>query len=208
MVARCGEVRVKHWAHKGQVRCDVWWESETEWHRKWKNEFPEEWQEIVCYADGGEKHIADVRTDQNWIIEFQHSHITTEERQSREDFYKKLIWVVNGNRRLNDKKRFFKILGNLRGRYIVNNNYPELKTTLTEGALFRDWIPSNTHVFFDFGEEQLWWLLPQSEEKLAFVLPVSQSTFIQLLRLNNSSGIDQFKSLAEKYNKSPLELQS
>ncbi len=59
VVAKCGEVRIKHWAHKARARCDAWWETETEWHRAWKNQFPSEWQEVIHYAENGEKHIAD-----------------------------------------------------------------------------------------------------------------------------------------------------
>ena len=69
MVARCGEVRVRHWAHKGRRLCDPWWENETEWHRAWKDQFPADWQEVVCYAEDGERHIADVKTHAGWVIE-------------------------------------------------------------------------------------------------------------------------------------------
>jgi competence protein CoiA len=74
MVAKCGEVRAPHWAHRSRRECDHWWEPETEWHRAWKNAFPEEWQEIVHWAEDGEKHIADVKTGRGWVIEFQHSY--------------------------------------------------------------------------------------------------------------------------------------
>ena len=47
LIAKCGEVKINHWAHKGIRNCDPWWENETEWHRSWKNNFPAEWQEIV-----------------------------------------------------------------------------------------------------------------------------------------------------------------
>jgi ssDNA-binding Zn-finger/Zn-ribbon topoisomerase 1 len=39
MVAKCGRVKVWHWAHKGAPPCDPWWENETEWHREWKDRF-------------------------------------------------------------------------------------------------------------------------------------------------------------------------
>jgi competence protein CoiA len=106
MVAKCGEVRVWHWAHKGRLLCDPWWENETKWHRDWKDEFPADWQEIVHAAGDGERHIADVKTDGGWVIEFQNSHIQPEERRSRETFYPKLIWVVNGTRRKRDAEQF------------------------------------------------------------------------------------------------------
>jgi hypothetical protein len=192
MVARCGEVRIKHWAHKGIRRCDTWWENETEWHRNWKNQFSSDWQEIVHHAENGEKHIADVKTKEDWIIEFQHSYIKPQERRSREAFYQKLIWVVDGNRRLGDKKRFFGILSDSS----FNKNYPGLKSTFPEGALLRDWINSNTHVFFDFGEEDLWWLLSGSDEYWAFVLPLPRSKFIEIHQVNPS----EFDELIKTYS--------
>src|SRR5882724_2105651 len=60
MVARCGDIRVWHWAHRSGRACDPWQENETEWHRAWKDRFPAEWQEIVHRAEDGERHIADV----------------------------------------------------------------------------------------------------------------------------------------------------
>ena len=110
VVAKCGEVRVWHWAHKGRLHCDPWKENETPWHRAWKNEFPADWQEIVHSADDGERHIADVETAGGWVIEFQHSYIKPEERRSREAFYRKLIWVVDGRRRKTGGAQFLKAL--------------------------------------------------------------------------------------------------
>jgi len=55
--------------------CDNWWENETQWHRDWKNHFPVEWQEVVQIAEDGEKHIADVKTSEGWVVEFQHSYL-------------------------------------------------------------------------------------------------------------------------------------
>ena len=175
MIARCGEVRIKHWAHQGRLRCDTWWEPETEWHRAWKNQFPSEWQEVVHFAQDGEKHIADVKTEQEWVLEFQHSNIKPEERQSRDNFYQKLIWVVDGKRRIRDKKQFFEALSQGRGRWIDSEKYPEIHPLFyPEGTLFRDWSTSTSHVFFDFGEDDLWWLLPQSNEEWALILQISR----------------------------------
>ena len=80
MVAKCGQHKLWHWAHKSRMHCDPWWEPETEWHREWKNRFPREWHECI-HAEPitGEKHIADVKTDKGLVIEFQHSVIKLEE---------------------------------------------------------------------------------------------------------------------------------
>src|SRR5271155_5784119 len=72
VVAKCGQHNLWHWAHRSRVHCDLWWEPETEWHRAWKNHFPEEWQEVVRFDPAtGEKHIADVQTSAGLVIEFQ-----------------------------------------------------------------------------------------------------------------------------------------
>src|SRR6516225_529401 len=96
MVAKCGAERIWHWAHQGKLLCDPWWENESEWHRGWKDRFPVDWQEFRQRADNGETHIADVKTDRGWVIEFQRSYLKPEERHSRNTFYRKLIWVVDG----------------------------------------------------------------------------------------------------------------
>src|SRR5688572_29313162 len=70
VVARCGEVRIWHWAHLGRRDCDPWSENKTKWHRRWQNEFPVEWQEVIHHAPSGEKHIADVKTDRGLVVEF------------------------------------------------------------------------------------------------------------------------------------------
>jgi competence CoiA-like predicted nuclease len=96
LIAKCGTQKIWHWAHKGKRNCDHWWENETQWHRDWKDNFPKEWQEVVHLSDDGEKHIADVKTPNGLVVEFQHSAISAEEKLSRETFYKNMIWVVDG----------------------------------------------------------------------------------------------------------------
>ena len=41
-------------------------------------------------------HIADVKTDRGIVIEFQHSFLHRNERESREKFYQNMVWVVDG----------------------------------------------------------------------------------------------------------------
>ena len=194
VVSKCGEVRVPHWAHKGRIQCDTWWENETEWHRSWKNQFPTDWQEIIHQAEDGERHIADVKTNKGWVIEFQHSYINPEERRSRENFYKKLIWVVDGSRRARDKSRFDQVLGEGDGH---NRQWPQLKMSFPEGAIFRDWITSNAHVIYDFGEDNVWWLFPESDELWAYVLPIPKLSFIEMHR---DTGLNLFDQVIHKFN--------
>jgi len=72
----------------------------TEWHRQWQECFSEQYREIVHKdPETGEKHIADIKipiAGKELVIEFQNSPISAKEIQSREHFYKDMIWVVNG----------------------------------------------------------------------------------------------------------------
>jgi len=98
-VARCGTQKIWHWAHRPGKECDKWWESETEWHRDWKEYWPDENQEVVHFdEETGEKHIADVKNDNAVVIEFQNSPLALDELRSRELFYKNMIWIVNAEK--------------------------------------------------------------------------------------------------------------
>ena len=96
MIAKCGPRITHHWAHAGRRNCDPWWENETDWHRAWKNHFPEECREVSHVAPDGEIHRADIRTPTGIVIEVQHSRMTDAERLSREVFYGNLVWVLDG----------------------------------------------------------------------------------------------------------------
>jgi competence protein CoiA len=192
LIAKCGELKVNHWAHKGNRNCDPWWENETDWHRSWKDKFPIEWQEVVHISESGEKHIADVKTQTGWALEFQHSFLNSEERQSRNAFYPKLIWVVDGTRRKTDKKQFHEML----------NESTRLPTVIPifqvyfpeECRLLKEWQDSNALVFFDFqevkGVEQsmLWFLFPKISLGGTYLIPFSRVDFI---KLHNNNKFDE-----------------
>lgn len=96
-IAKCGSRNIHHWAHYRMKDCDPWWENETPWHRDWKNKFPIECREVTHTAEDGEIHRADVKTSTGIVIEIQHSSMTDKERNSREEFYKNMVWVVDGS---------------------------------------------------------------------------------------------------------------
>ena len=211
-IAKCGEQRIKHWAHKGKRICDSWWENETEWHREWKGHFPEECQEIIQYAEDGEKHIADVKTVQGWVIEFQHSFLKPEERKARNAFYVKLVWVVDGLRRTLDKTQFINSLNHVNIGQNVKTVY------LDDCALLREWSGIHAPVFFDFGEQQLWCLLPTHQDAWGYVAGVTRQEFIEihnkapdetenfekfLTKLNNLFGLVSQRSLVHQTKQSP-----
>lgn len=178
-IAKCGTTNIWHWSHKAKFVCDHWWENETEWHRNWKSRFPIEWQEIVHHAEDGEKHIADVKTDTNWVLEFQHSFLNPAERQSRNGFYKKIVWVVDGTRRQRDKIKFFKAISEETRPHSTNPLV--YKIWIHDCKLFEEWQAPNVAVFFDFGEEDtLWFLLPSSDDIWAYVAKIDKNYFIEM----------------------------
>jgi hypothetical protein len=198
MVAKCGNVRIWHWAHqRGRVCDDHWWKNETEWHRAWKEQFPVQWQEVLHRAENGDRHIADVKTDQGWVLEFQNSYIKPEERRSREIFYQKMIWVVNGARRIRDRKQF---VSAWEAGVRVADNSSVRRVLSHECALLRDWAGGAAFVLFDFGEQEqvLWWLLPQSSDRSTPVVPFSRADFIRIHRGGTTDIPDQFDGLANK----------
>lgn len=184
MVAKCGRIKTWHWAHKSRVLCDPWWESESEWHRAWKNWFPMDWQEVVHIDDiTGEKHIADVKTPLGLVIEFQHSPITPEEMQSREKFYHNMIWVVDGNRGSTDP-----------GYFTLGLSYKPVNLSPLAyqiewwgpGKILHNWKNATAKVYIDIGEplvfkeECLWQLVSfNPDSKIGTVIPIPQKWLIE-----------------------------
>ena len=185
LVAKCGEVRLHHWAHKTKINCDHWWENETEWHRNWKGKFPTEWQEIIHFAHNGDKHIADVKTNLNWVLEFQHSHIDPVERRARNDFYKKLCWVVDGMRRKNDKAKFDKAIADSE---MVLPKFEVSKLRRPRDCrIITEWQDETSLVFLDFQDpnsnmnnRDLWLLFPKFPNGEVYVAPMPRTDFVEL----------------------------
>jgi hypothetical protein len=180
VIAKCGEQLVHHWAHRSIKTCDSWWENETEWHRAWKNNFPLEWQEFIQHdEETGEKHIADVRTSNGIILEFQHSHINPEERISREKFYTNMIWIVDGTRLKRDYMRFKK------GNFKVSNQGELLFTEFPYECFPKTWLGSSVPIVFDFhgntsqtDKDILYCLFPNRINGYAVIRSLSRQDFI------------------------------
>ena len=161
MIAKCGDHVIWHWAHRRRVDCDAWWEPETEWHRSWKDRFPLKWQEVV-HRDlvTEEKHIADVKTPNGLVIEMQNSPIHPDEVRSREEFYDRMVWVVNGDRRGPDgssqtlDKSYFHM--GRSSRPIPGNPFAFPVEWIGKSKLFHNWSNATADVYFDFGDGILW----------------------------------------------------
>jgi hypothetical protein len=191
VIAKCGMQKIWHWAHHGKTNCDPWWEPETSWHRTWKDQFPLEWQEVILRDDSGEKHIADVRTENDLVIEFQHSHLPVQEIAARESFYRNMVWVVDGKRLRRDRARF---LGGQR--FFSTTSMKGLFVTGSPEKCFPfAWLNCTMPVFFDFGgivtqnemsrtnyDDVLWCLLPLRIGGWAVVKAASRGAFLESAR--------------------------
>lgn len=89
--AKCGPLVEWHWAHVGLTGdCDLWAESETPWHRWWKNRVAREHREVVIPP-----HRADILLPDKGVVELQHSPISALDVGERERFYGKMIWLLD-----------------------------------------------------------------------------------------------------------------
>ena len=96
VIPRQGEVNSWHFAHVTSC-VDDWKYDMSEWHRLWQSRFPESTREVVV-EHNGESHRADILTG-CFVIEFQHSPITSTEFDRRNQFYTKagykVVWVFD-----------------------------------------------------------------------------------------------------------------
>ena len=151
VVPKCGQIKIHHWAHQSTINCDPWWESETEWHRKWKDNFSKECQEVIMHdKKTGEKHVADIKTQSGIVIEFQHSPMNIKEQSSREQFYKNMVWVVDARKYYDKFKQNINLLEHCKS----NKNYFYIKIDSFESqknCFPQRWLESSVPVIFDFG---------------------------------------------------------
>lgn len=92
-----------HFAHKrGTICYDDFTHDMSEWHYNWQCRFPESAREIVIEKNGI-KHRADILIN-NTVIEFQHSPITAEEINKRNEFYLScgynMVWVFDADNKI------------------------------------------------------------------------------------------------------------
>lgn len=186
VVSKCGKHITWHWSHTSRRHCDPWWEQETEWHRAWKNRFPQDWQEIPARDGGtGEQHIADVKTPSGLVIEFQHSTINPEEVSAREAFYKTMVWVVDGCKGDADRFNFSNM------REAPNQDGLARFHLFGKSTLFKRWHTAKP-VFVDFGPGHGFWRIlrfdPKTKRGVAGLVHVD--AFVQAA----SSGATDFSS--------------
>ena len=64
-------------------------------------------------------------------------------------------------------------------------------------VLLREWAGSHAPIFFDFGEEVLWWLFSKSPNGPVYVAPFSRTDFIEIHRGGASQKAHDFEELVK-----------
>lgn len=90
--SKCGPIKIHHWAHFNDAKCSC---NKTDWHKDWQSRFNQSNREVVMFSESGEKHVADIKTDGNIVIEIQHSKITQEEIDARESHNTDMFWIID-----------------------------------------------------------------------------------------------------------------
>ena len=91
IIAKCGSIKIWHWAHESLKECDGWYEPITQWHLDWQSYVAEEFQEVIVGH-----HIADIKLPTGKVIEIQHSNLPVEVVAEREVFYGNMVWIFDG----------------------------------------------------------------------------------------------------------------
>jgi hypothetical protein len=94
VLAKCGSIKVHHWAHERREDCDAWSEPIGPWHLSWQALVLPEFREVTRGP-----HRADVVGNGGLVVELQHSNISTEDIQERERFYGEMVWLFDATNR-------------------------------------------------------------------------------------------------------------
>ena len=147
VIPKKGEIKVPHYAHYGCECSDRWNYDMSEWHMEKQEYFDEQYREVVC-SDGKRTHRADILKD-GVVLEFQHSPISAEEFNDRNNFYMSLgyrvVWVFDVEDQIDSGDLYFEETGSsriqMRWKYPkqVLKCCPDLKEHDNKFALFLSW---------------------------------------------------------------------
>lgn len=113
IIAKCGNIKVWHWAHKNLLECDHWWEPVSEWHLSWQNCVDEKFIEVPIG-----NHRADIQLPNGMVIELQSSSLSEDEVSERECFYNNMIWVFNGEK-FKERFKFYHKISKYGNEYVT-----------------------------------------------------------------------------------------
>lgn len=103
--------------------------------------------------------------------------------RSRNDFYKNVIWVVDGLRRVRDKEQLKKALKD--GSTFETNNFQFNKIVFPDfSRLLMEWLDCGKPVFFDFNYTLMPLVLPIRIKNEVCLTPIDRDLFVDLVNMN------------------------
>lgn len=154
LIQKRGDIIVHHFAHESITDCDTWSHEMSDWHKEWQEQFPKENREVDITVNG-KTHRADVCVN-GYVIEFQHSPMSSYEFDERNNFYNKagykVIWVFDLSEQFENRQIVFNKLVD-----IDENSYKILYNWNHRLRTFDNFYPhknKNVIVFFQFGNEE------------------------------------------------------
>lgn len=202
VISKCGEVNIWHWAHHKNESCDGWFEPETCWHRNWKLIFGIENSEVVIKKEGI-RHIADIFSINEVVIELQNSPIQKQVIRKRENFYgERMLWLINGASFVQNFSTWPRGIPlhwerTSKGwvNYLTGEIRPlwdELKTNEHDfywNWARKSWCNVQRPVFIDFGGDKLFWVKEGMGTSIGVGVNIKKESFI----LKYKGFLDQIK---------------
>lgn len=155
LIQKRGSIIVHHFAHESITDCDTWSHEMSDWHKDWQEQFPRENREVDIKVNG-KTHRADVCIN-GYIIEFQHSPMSANEFDERNNFYTKagyrVIWIFDLSKQFDNRQIVFNKFVD-----IDENSYKILYNWNHPIHTFDNYYPhknKNVLLFFQFGEEDV-----------------------------------------------------
>jgi competence CoiA-like predicted nuclease len=127
LIAKKGKINLHHFAHKKNADCVIKRDNDckTPWHILWQNIAKPEYLEKFM-GKNGKMHIADIVNEKNITIEIQHSNLSPEEIENREEFYGNMIWILDGTNTITDNDM---ISSKYSVMFTTTNNYDIIKVS-------------------------------------------------------------------------------
>lgn len=116
MIQKRGRIVTPHFAHKARRDCDSWYTGKMSlWHKEMQELFPKRCREIPIWdMEHNEYHIADAvfsKGPKRWVVEFQHSVISSGDFIKRTEFYIRcgyeVIWIFDFINTKSPKKLYY-----------------------------------------------------------------------------------------------------
>lgn len=214
VVAKCGVIKVHHWAHKKGNPCDSWREADSEWRHRWLEHFVDCDVEAII-ENNGTRHFADIKTKNGTTVLLRRGRVKEAELRKMEDFFEGLVWIVDLSA---NKRAAIKLRNAFRDRTIHKVFKNAYRTFGGLGIGIPDeWSRNRYPVIFDFSgvedvpqfiSQYMWCLMPYEENSLVydrFLLRYTKEKMLELLSVRELTSVIDVQRTVSQLNKDYLE---